>query len=208
MEAMHDGSNQSPDTTGPRGFEKEHKILEQPVMELKSFPLFFFAISRSSHSVPVAVAMCSRASSAVSCLLVLSLGTSSTNENSVTFKLGFMGQVPYLITRAGIMLPPLHHRMWICSTTHRSSVPLFSLGVALPCSLLDTGYKTIISGPIPTHNRETERWSRLFALPTLLKDNCAATGIPYINDFDLFWVRPILRGSQMLYENMDSSLRE
>ena len=81
---------------------------------------------------------------------------------------------------------------------------------SLRASLLDTGNKIIISGPIPTtqHNRGLERWSRLFSLHTLMKDYCATTGISFINNFDLFWVRPIFlkpdglhpnwRGSQML----------
>ncbi|KAJ8369392.1 hypothetical protein SKAU_G00094200 [Synaphobranchus kaupii] len=85
-----------------------------------------------------------------------------------------------------------------------------------PLSISDN--KIIISGPIPTHRRRIERWSRLFALHTLSKDYCAATGIPYLNNFDLFWARPILlkldglhpnrRGSQMLSENIDSGLSE
>ena len=51
---------------------------------------------------------------------------------------------------------------------------------------------------------------------TWMKDYCAATGIPFINNFDLFWARPIFlkrdglhpnwRGSQMLSENIDSAL--
>lgn len=51
------------------------------------------------------------------------------------------------------------------------------------------GKKCILSGPIPSMGRGSERFSRLFGLHCWLQNYCIATGIGYIDNFDLFWTR-------------------
>ncbi|KAJ8353307.1 hypothetical protein SKAU_G00208740 [Synaphobranchus kaupii] len=139
------------------------------------------------------------------------------------------GLASCLVKQRGSLDPPDPHPF---PFTHLS---LLSPGclTAMPPSPQDSTTSTlVISSSMPTtYNIDTiiiyigtndiraGQSEVLKRLPsTWLKDYCAATGIPYINNFDLFWARPILlkhdglhpnrRGSQMLSVNIDSGLRE
>ena len=82
---------------------------------------------------------------------------------------------------------------------------------------LHTGKRIIISGVLPIVGWGIGKWSRLFTLHTWLEQYCSVIGVPYINNFDMFWERSILfkndglhpnnRGSMMLSDNMSACLR-
>ena len=57
-------------------------------------------------------------------------------------------------------------------------------------SLLSAGLRVIVSGPLPTHWKSEERWSRLFALHQWMRTLCTAKNTTYSNNFDLFDQRP------------------
>lgn len=88
---------------------------------------------------------------------------------------------------------------------------------ALLTTLMDTGRRIVISGPLPTYRRGAERWSRLFNLHTWLRATCASLDIDCVNNFDLFWERPSLLkhdglhpnriGASLLSDNMKTTLR-
>src|SRR4029434_11357784 len=79
---------------------------------------------------------------------------------------------------------------------------------ALLTTLMETGRRIIISGPLPTYRRGAERWSRLFNLHTWLRATCASLDIDCVNNFDLFWERPCLLKHDGLHPNrIGASLR-
>ncbi|XP_036442939.1 uncharacterized protein LOC118819315 [Colossoma macropomum] len=62
-------------------------------------------------------------------------------------------------------------------------------------TLLDTARKKtgiVISGPLPTYRRGSERFSRLFALQSWLCDCCALNGLGYVDNWSSFWERAAL----------------
>ncbi|KAL7883439.1 hypothetical protein SRHO_G00010970 [Serrasalmus rhombeus] len=59
-------------------------------------------------------------------------------------------------------------------------------------TLLDTARKKtdariVISGPLPTYRRGSERFSRLFALQSWLRGWCACNGLGYVDNWSSFW---------------------
>uniref|UniRef100_A0A3B4DG23 SGNH hydrolase-type esterase domain-containing protein n=1 Tax=Pygocentrus nattereri TaxID=42514 RepID=A0A3B4DG23_PYGNA len=64
-------------------------------------------------------------------------------------------------------------------------------------TLLDTARKKtdariVISGPLPTYWRGSERFSKLFALQSWLRGWCACNGLGYVDNWSSFWEQPAL----------------
>ncbi|KAL7858826.1 hypothetical protein AOLI_G00189280 [Acnodon oligacanthus] len=64
-------------------------------------------------------------------------------------------------------------------------------------TLLDTTRKKtdasiVISGPLPTYRRGSERFSRLFALQFVLRDWYTFNGLGYVDNWSSFWEQPAL----------------
>ncbi|KAL7878216.1 hypothetical protein SRHO_G00048590 [Serrasalmus rhombeus] len=88
--------------------------------------------------------------------------------------------------------------------------------------LLDTARKKtdtriVISGPLPTYRRGSERFSRLFALQSWLRSWCACNGLGYVDNWSSFWEQPALYrrdglhpsplGSVVLSRNIERAIR-
>jgi hypothetical protein len=75
----------------------------------------------------------------------------------------------------------------------------------------------IVSGPLPTYRRGSERFSRLFALNEWLCSWCKEQKLIFVNNWNLFWERPRLFradglhpsrvGAELLSENITRTLR-
>uniref|UniRef100_A0A8C9ZCD1 SGNH hydrolase-type esterase domain-containing protein n=1 Tax=Sander lucioperca TaxID=283035 RepID=A0A8C9ZCD1_SANLU len=99
----------------------------------------------------------------------------------------------------------------------RRSTALRKDFTTLITTLMGTGKRIVISGPLPTYRKGAERWSRLFWLHTWLKPHCASLGIPYVDNFNLFWERPSLlkhdglhpnrHGARLLSDNITTTLK-
>ncbi|XP_036421667.1 uncharacterized protein LOC118805159 [Colossoma macropomum] len=89
-------------------------------------------------------------------------------------------------------------------------------------TLLDTARKKtdariVISGPLPTYRRGSERFSRLFALQSWLRGWCALNGLTYVDNWASFWEQPALFrrdglhpsqvGSVVLSRNIERAIR-
>ena len=59
----------------------------------------------------------------------------------------------------------------------------------------------LLSGPIPTLSKNSERFSRLFGLHHWLKNFCSAAGYDFISNFDYFWTNPILYRADGVHPN-------
>ncbi|KAL7846218.1 hypothetical protein AOLI_G00244100 [Acnodon oligacanthus] len=85
-------------------------------------------------------------------------------------------------------------------------------------TLLDTARKKtdariVISGPLPTYRRGSERFSRLFVLQSW----CAFDGLGYVDNWSSFWEQPALYrrdglhpsrlGSVVLSRNIERAIR-
>ncbi|KAL7865136.1 hypothetical protein SRHO_G00103830 [Serrasalmus rhombeus] len=89
-------------------------------------------------------------------------------------------------------------------------------------TLLDTARKKtdariVISGPLPTYRRGSERFSGLFALQSWLRGWCACNGLGYVDNWSSFWEQPALYrrdglhssplGSVVLSRNIERAIR-
>ncbi|KAL7844760.1 hypothetical protein SRHO_G00232990 [Serrasalmus rhombeus] len=88
-------------------------------------------------------------------------------------------------------------------------------------TLLDTARKKtdariVISGPLPTYRRGSERFSRLFVLQSWLRVWCACNGLGYVDNLSSFWEQPALYrrdedpsplGSVVLSRNIERAIR-
>ncbi|KAL7861932.1 hypothetical protein SRHO_G00133730 [Serrasalmus rhombeus] len=87
-------------------------------------------------------------------------------------------------------------------------------------TLLDKARKKtriVISGPLPTYRRGSERFSRLFALQSWLCGWCACNGLGYVDNWSSFWEQPALYrrdglhpsplGSVVLSRNIERAIR-
>uniref|UniRef100_A0A671TMH6 SGNH hydrolase-type esterase domain-containing protein n=1 Tax=Sparus aurata TaxID=8175 RepID=A0A671TMH6_SPAAU len=63
------------------------------------------------------------------------------------------------------------------------------------------GRRCLMSGPIPTFSKNSERFSRLFSLHIWLKNFCSAAGYDFISNFDYFWTNSSLYRSDGLHPN-------
>lgn len=59
----------------------------------------------------------------------------------------------------------------------------------------------LLSGPIPTLSRNSERFSRLFSLHHWLKNICSAAGYNFVSNFDYFWTNPSLYRADGVHPN-------
>jgi hypothetical protein len=66
-----------------------------------------------------------------------------------------------------------------------------------------TDYKKrkIISGPVPSLGRMSERFSRLLALHIWLKDNCSSAGVTFIDNSDTVWKQKIIYRNDVVHLN-------
>jgi len=65
-----------------------------------------------------------------------------------------------------------------------------------------------ISGPIPTLARGAGRFSRILSLHTWLQSACRAHNLGFIDNFNLFWDRPALFGTDGIHPSRLGSLLE
>ncbi|KAL7833122.1 hypothetical protein SRHO_G00301400 [Serrasalmus rhombeus] len=80
-----------------------------------------------------------------------------------------------------------------------------------------TDARIVISGPLPTYRRGSERFSRLFALQSWLCGWCACNGLGYVDNWSSFWEQPALYrrdglhpsplGSVVLSRNIERAIR-
>lgn len=99
----------------------------------------------------------------------------------------------------------------------RRSIALQEDFTTLLSTLMGTGKRIVISGPLPTYRKGAERWSRLFWLHTWLEPLCTSLSIPYVDNFNLFWEMPNLlkrdglhpnrHGARMLSDNITTTLK-
>ena len=70
------------------------------------------------------------------------------------------------------------------------------------CSTVESlGRHCLMSGPIPTLSKHSERFSRLYSLHIWLKNFCSATGYDFISNFDYFWTNSGLYRKDGLHPN-------
>uniref|UniRef100_A0AAQ5Z7Y0 SGNH hydrolase-type esterase domain-containing protein n=1 Tax=Amphiprion ocellaris TaxID=80972 RepID=A0AAQ5Z7Y0_AMPOC len=67
--------------------------------------------------------------------------------------------------------------------------------------LKDCGKSIFISGPLPTVNNNSERFSRLLSLNTWISSFCRASRINFIDNFNCFWNRPEYFNSDGIHPN-------
>uniref|UniRef100_A0AAQ6A3Q9 SGNH hydrolase-type esterase domain-containing protein n=1 Tax=Amphiprion ocellaris TaxID=80972 RepID=A0AAQ6A3Q9_AMPOC len=63
------------------------------------------------------------------------------------------------------------------------------------------GKSVFISGPLPTVNNNSERFSRLLSLNTWISSFCRASRINFIDNFNCFWNRPEYFNSDGIHPN-------
>lgn len=68
----------------------------------------------------------------------------------------------------------------------RTNVTLFRDYTAMINDVRARKVKITVSGPLPTHGRGDERWSRLYGFHCRLKQFCLDRGLDYADNFDLF----------------------
>jgi hypothetical protein len=69
------------------------------------------------------------------------------------------------------------------------------------------GKRCVLSGPIPTLLKSSERFSRLFSLHTWMQNFTTATGLGFISNFDYFWTERDLFKFDGLHLNRKGSER-
>ena len=94
----------------------------------------------------------------------------------------------------------------------RNSVKLQADLESLCCTIESLGKRCIVSGPIPTLSKHSERFSRLYSFHHWSKHFCSALGYDFISNFDYFWCAPNLfkldgvhpnnKGTQQLSKNI------
>lgn len=88
--------------------------------------------------------------------------------------------------------------------------------ISLIQTILATGKKCIISGPIPSVCFSDMQFSRIRQLHVWLMGHCTRTNIPFADNFGCFWQRPSLfardrlhlnrAGAKMLASNLELAL--
>ncbi len=73
---------------------------------------------------------------------------------------------------------------------------------SLATTVESLGKRFILSGPIPSMSKSSERFSHLFSLHQWLENFTSATGFGYISHFDSFWTRCDLFRHDGLHPNM------
>ena len=85
----------------------------------------------------------------------------------------------------------------------RQSIKLQSDFESLTLTLESLGKTCILTGPIPSPGKGSERFSRLLSLHCWLINFCTATGHEFVNNFDSFWHRGDLYKKDTIHPNSD-----
>ena len=84
-------------------------------------------------------------------------------------------------------------------------------------TVLESGRQCVISGPLPSPRFGDVKFSRMRQLHIWLKKLCCTMGIPFVDNFHVFWKRPDLfardglhlngKGKRLLAHNIELTLK-
>ncbi|KAL7859623.1 hypothetical protein SRHO_G00147700 [Serrasalmus rhombeus] len=113
--------------------------------------------------------------------------------------------------------PGFRHRQVPPLSPPRSEVLKEHFQTLLDTARKKTDARIVISGPLPTYWRGSERFSRLFVLQSWLRGWCTCNGLGYVDNWSSFWEQPALYrrdglypsplGSVILSRNIERAIR-
>lgn len=104
--------------------------------------------------------------------------------------------------------PSVHHVLLHVGTNDvmaRQSVKLHHDLESLVSTVESLGKICVLSGPIPTLSKSSERFSRLYSLHHWMRNFATATGLGFISNFDYFWTERDLFKPDGLHVNKKGS---